>query len=116
MGHSTGSSEETRNQISHLPIRTGVAPTGGNPFYTDALTILDADMPQYIHDNTDDEFSHADFIRAYLASKGASTSELVHLLKALSFVRLPGSTGPGSTKKGPAHKPHAAHRGHQFLG
>src|ERR1700736_4208529 len=29
--------------------------TGGNPLYTDALTLLDGDMPQYIHDNTDDE-------------------------------------------------------------
>jgi hypothetical protein len=34
------------------------------------------DMPQYIHDNTDDKISHAAFISAYLASKGASTTEL----------------------------------------
>ena len=40
---------------------TGVAPTptGGNTPYTNGLLILDGDMPQYIHDNTDDEFSHA---------------------------------------------------------
>jgi hypothetical protein len=31
---------------------------GGNPAYTTALQILDGDMPQYITDNTDDEFSH----------------------------------------------------------
>jgi hypothetical protein len=46
-------------------------PTGGNKAYTDALNKLDADMSQYIHDNTDDEFTHRDFLNAYLASKGA---------------------------------------------
>src|ERR1700719_466300 len=34
----------------------------GNPTYTKALTKLDLDMPQYIHDNTEDEFSHFTFI------------------------------------------------------
>jgi len=33
--------------------------TGGNPAYTGALQLLDMDMPQYIHDNADDEISHA---------------------------------------------------------
>jgi hypothetical protein len=45
-------------------------PTGGNANYTAALNNLDADMSQYIHDNTEDEFSHAAFINAYLVSKG----------------------------------------------
>jgi hypothetical protein len=72
--------------------------TGGNPFYTDALTILDTDLPQYIHDNTDDELSHAAFIRAYLASKGASTAEL-DLLDGPHFRTLPGSTATGSSGK-----------------
>src|SRR6202045_1365804 len=45
-------------------------PTGGSPAYTAALNNLDADMSQYIHDNTEDEFSHAAFINAYLVSKG----------------------------------------------
>ncbi|HEX5482465.1 MAG TPA: hypothetical protein VFZ08_07540 [Terriglobia bacterium] len=44
---------------------------GGNPLYMGALQILDGDMPQYVHDNTDDELSHALFLNAYLASKGA---------------------------------------------
>ena len=44
---------------------------GGNPLYTAALTILDGDMAQYIHDNTDDELSHASFLANYLESKGA---------------------------------------------
>src|SRR6266540_5984310 len=38
----------------------------GNPDYTEALEVLDEDIPQYIHDNTDDEFTHFDFINAYL--------------------------------------------------
>ncbi len=73
-------------------------PTGGNSFYTDALTILDGDMPQYIADNTDDEFSHAAFIRAYLASKGASTTE-IDLLNGPNFKTLKGSQAQGSSGK-----------------
>src|SRR5881275_516364 len=38
----------------------------GNSSYTAALAVLDEDMAQYIHDNTDDENSHAAFINAYL--------------------------------------------------
>jgi Ferritin-like domain len=69
-------------------------PTGGNPFYTDALAILDEDMPQYIADNTDDEITHETFIRAYLKSKGASTAEL-DLLLGPKFRTLKGSTATG---------------------
>src|SRR6266550_2610971 len=43
----------------------------GNPAYTAALAVLDEDMDQYIHDNTDDEITHAAFLNAHLASKGA---------------------------------------------
>jgi lambda repressor-like predicted transcriptional regulator len=70
----------------------------GNPLYTSALTILDGDMPQYITDNTDDEFSHQAFIRAYLASKGASTAD-IDLLSGQHFRTLEGSTATGSSKK-----------------
>src|SRR5215813_4006443 len=45
----------------------------GNPTYTNALKVLDGDMDQYIHDNTEDEFTHQNFLNAYLASKGAAT-------------------------------------------
>src|SRR5260370_28799032 len=45
--------------------------TGGSAKYTAALVTLDQDMPQYIHDNTEDEISHFKFINAYLVSKGA---------------------------------------------
>src|SRR4029077_4979141 len=41
-----------------------------------ALNNLDADMSQYIHDNTDDEFSHRDFLNSYLPSKGAEPVNL----------------------------------------
>ena len=51
-------------------------PTGGNPLYMKDLLPLDADMHQYIHDNTEDELTHEVFINAYLASKGADTVNL----------------------------------------
>ncbi|HTC94544.1 MAG TPA: hypothetical protein VK699_13980 [Terriglobales bacterium] len=66
---------------------------GGNPLYTAALTILDGDMPQYIHDNTDDEISHARFLKNYLESKGADAVDLS------PFAMIPGSTATGSTGK-----------------
>ena len=56
-------------------------------------------MPQYINDNTDDEFSHANFLVAYLESRGANTAEL-DLLLGTHFRKLPGSMATGSTKKG----------------
>ena len=63
------------------PATPGAKPkiTGGNTPYTNGLLILDGDMPQYIQDNTDDEFSHANFLIAYLAAKGASITELLRL-------------------------------------
>lgn len=65
----------------------------GNPLYTGALEILDGDMAQYIHDNTDDENSHVAFLKAYLESKGAEAVDLSH------FANIPGSTATGSTRK-----------------
>ncbi|MGH9581484.1 MAG: ferritin-like domain-containing protein [Bryobacteraceae bacterium] len=63
---------------------------GGSPIYTAALSNLDTDMAQYIHDNTDDELSHADFINAYLKAKGADTVDLT------PFRQLPGSKASGA--------------------
>src|SRR5436309_8493156 len=40
----------------------------GSRLYTNALEVLDEDMPQYIHDNTEDELTHEVFINAYLVS------------------------------------------------
>jgi hypothetical protein len=65
----------------------------GNPTYTAALQVLDSDMPQYIHDNTDDEITHFTFLNAYLASKGKATVDLE------PFRTLPGSTAAGSSGK-----------------
>src|SRR3984893_19312104 len=45
-------------------------PTGGSALYTAALNNLDGDMSQYIHDNTEDEITHAAFLNAFLVSKG----------------------------------------------
>jgi hypothetical protein len=67
-------------------------PTGGNTPYTLALQQLDGDMPQYIHDNTEDEISHFMFINAYLASKGADQVNLDQ------FQTLKGSTADGVNK------------------
>ncbi len=69
-------------------------PSGsGNPAFTDALSMLDADMAQYVHDNTDDEFTHQNFLNAYLASKGAATINLEQ------FRTLQGSSATGSSGK-----------------
>jgi len=56
----------------------------GNATYTAALAVLDADMAQYIHDNTEDELTHEVFINAYLASKGADTVNLDEFRTLLS--------------------------------
>lgn len=49
----------------------GVNATGSkSQLYLTALQVLDGDMPQYVNDNTEDEFSHAAFLNAYLKSKG----------------------------------------------
>jgi len=50
---------------------TEVPGGSGNPAYTEAVAVLDEDMDQYIHDNTDDEISHSTFINAYLKATGA---------------------------------------------
>jgi len=66
----------------------------GNPDYTEAVAVLDEDMDQYIHDNTDDEISHAAFINAYLQAHGAQT---VNLDK---FRTLPSSKATGAQQIG----------------
>jgi hypothetical protein len=51
-------------------------------------------MPQYIHDNTDDEISHAAFLGNYLESKGAEPVDLTN------FKSLPSSTADGAKSVG----------------
>jgi hypothetical protein len=67
---------------------------GGNTLYMAALQLLDMDMPQYIHDNTDDEFTHHRFLNNYLQAKGAEPVDLS------SFATLPSSTATGARQKG----------------
>jgi hypothetical protein len=74
-------------QDSEVPGGTGNMP------YTQALSKLDSDMSQYIHDNTEDEMSHFTFIDAYLSSKGADPVNLDQ------FRTLQGSTADGSSGK-----------------
>ncbi len=63
----------------------------GNAAYTAALAVLDEDMAQYIHDNTDDEFTHQNFLNAYLVAHGAAPVNLE------PFRTLQGSTATGSS-------------------
>jgi hypothetical protein len=65
----------------------------GNPAFTEALAQLDEDMAQYVHDNTDDEFTHQNFLNAYLMSKGEEPADLEQ------FRTLDGSTASGSSGK-----------------
>jgi len=65
----------------------------GNPEYQEKFEAIDDDFPQYIHDNTDDEFTHQNFLNAYLVSKGA------HPVDLEQFRTLPGSTATGSSGK-----------------
>jgi len=69
---------------------------GGSPIrrYTLALQRLDGDMPQYIHDNTEDELTHEVFINAYLVSKGATPVDLDQ------FRTLPSSKATGAQQIG----------------
>jgi len=64
------------------------------PRYQRAVTKLDSDMAQYIHDNTEDEMTHEVFINAYLASKGAETVSLDQ------FRTLPSSQATGAQQIG----------------
>jgi hypothetical protein len=66
----------------------------GNPDYTAAISVLDGDMNQYIHDNTDDEISHAAFLNAYLEAHGEQPVDLDR------FRTLPSSTATGAQQIG----------------
>jgi hypothetical protein len=66
----------------------------GSPLYTAALSQLDGDMDQYIHDNTEDELTHEVFINAYLVSKGADPVSLD------KFRTLPSSKATGAQQIG----------------
>ena len=81
------------NELGGIP-DSEVPGGSGNPTYTAALAVLDADMAQYIHDNTEDELTHEVFINAYLDSKGADTVNLD------PFRTLPSSKATGAQQIG----------------
>ena len=64
----------------------------GNESFQTALEVLDGDMPTYVNQNTRDEFTHQNFINAYLTSKGHRPVNLE------PFRKLPSSQATGSNK------------------
>src|SRR5439155_25777639 len=64
----------------------------GNAAFQQALQVLDGDMPTYVNQNTRNEFTHQDFINAYLVSKGRRPVSLE------AFRTLPSSQATGSNK------------------
>jgi hypothetical protein len=80
------------NELCGIPDKE-VPGGSGNPAFSAALSVLDEDMAQYVHDNTDDEFTHQNFLNAYLVSKGADPVNLE------PFRTLMGSTATGSSGK-----------------
>src|SRR5947207_2636303 len=70
----------------------------GNPAYTEALEVIEDEMRDYIHDNTDDEITHHQFLNAYLVSRGAPPANLN------AFRTLMGSTATG------VYQPRIGHR------
>jgi hypothetical protein len=64
----------------------------GNKAYTAALAVLDSDMAQYVHDNTEDEFTHFTFLNAYLRARGGDPVNLDR------FRTLPSSQATGAQK------------------
>jgi hypothetical protein len=66
----------------------------GSKRYIEALEVLDEDMPQYIHDNTEDELTHFTFLNAYLEARGAEPVDLKQ------FANLPSSKATGAQQIG----------------
>src|ERR1051326_3381693 len=70
----------------------------GNPAYTEALEVIEDEMRDYIHDNTDDEITHHQFLNAYLVSRGAPPANLD------GFRTLMGSTATGVNRNKIGHR------------
>lgn len=66
----------------------------GNDAYREAIEAIDDDFPQYIHDNTDDEMSHAAFLNGYISSVGGQPVNLD------AFRTLPSSRATGALQIG----------------
>ncbi len=75
-------------------IQDGEVPGGsGNEAFSEALAVHDEDMAQYVHDNTEDEFTHFTFLNADLKSRAADPVDLS------PFRTLPGSTATGAANR-----------------
>ncbi len=70
----------------------------GNPAYIEALEVIEDEMKDYIHDNTDDEITHHNFLNAYLVSRGAPPANLN------AFRTLMGSTATGVNRSKIGHR------------
>ena len=81
------------NELGGIPDSEVPGGSGSMP-YINALAKLDLDMSQYIHDNTEDEFTHFTFINAYLASRGGKPLSLD------KFRTLPSSKATGARQIG----------------
>ena len=66
----------------------------GNLAYTNALKVLDGDMDQYIHDNTENEMTHELFLNGYLTAHGKTPANLE------PFRTLPSSKASGAQQIG----------------
>jgi hypothetical protein len=76
------------NELGGIP--NAEIPGGrGNPAYIEALEVIEDEMRDYIHDNTDDEITHQHFLNAYLVSRGKTPANLN------PFRTLMGSTATG---------------------
>ena len=64
----------------------------GNTAFQQALQVLDGDMPTYVNQNTRNEFTHQEFLNAYLVSKGQRPVNLD------AYRTLPSSQATGSNK------------------
>ena len=76
----------------------------GNKAFTKALSVLDSDMAQYVHDNTEDEFTHFTFLNAYLKSRGGTAGE------PRSVPHASGQHGHRRGEPQAAHEPDAVER------
>ena len=91
-------------QDSEVPGGTGSAA------YTAALKVLDGDMDQYIHDNTEDEFTHQDFHQRLAGFEGRAARQS----GAVSHFARQSGDGGRENKKTP-HQSHAAQSRYQLV-
>ena len=78
------------NELGGIP-DSEVPGGGGNWEYQEKLRRINPNIPQYIHDNADDEISHQNFLNAYLVANGAQPVNME------PYRTLQGSSAAGSS-------------------